>query len=90
MLLRGEVYMERQPRTFESLSPNLRKKLLNNLEAKYILKGHPRPDLAASSFIARKKPKTKKQWQLIVWLTMKSIDKQRMKRGLSPVHFPKT
>jgi hypothetical protein len=79
--------MQNPPRTFESLTPNFRAKLLGLLEAKYTLKGSREPGVRASEFMVRKKPKSYEQWQTIRYLTMVSIDRQRVKLGLAPVHF---
>jgi hypothetical protein len=74
-------------RTFESLTPNFRSKLINLLEVKYTFKGSRHPRKRAREFIARKKPKSYEQWQTIVYMTMLSIDRQRVKLGLAPIHF---
>lgn len=75
-------------RKFEELSPRLQARLIELLECYYTFKGHPNPKERAKNFIRTKQPKSRRQWQTIVFITMTKIDRQRNKAGLSALYFP--
>lgn len=74
-------------REFKSLPENLQEKILGLLETYYTFKGHQSPRKRAENYISHKQPKTRKQWQIIAFITMTKIDRQRNKAGLPAVYF---
>lgn len=69
--------------SFQELTPHNQEKLLNLIRARLIMKGSSEK---AEDIIARKKPKTRKQWASKMYYYMKSIDKHRKELGLEPLY----
>ena len=74
----------------EDMTPHFQETLLRDLEAKYVLRGELRPKKKARDKIKwlNKRPQTHRAWRRVRFFTLQSIDRSRMKLGLSPINFP--